>query len=235
MKAISIAGQVGTTSKPMEKSAMRKQMRTDPHIVTINTEQCSALGALEMPSRGSRVSPARSFSRDLTHGSITVQAKENGNYEFWLTLKDVQPGRSWEKAEALCNEINELVKRLTNYPKNWKVYLSSNKDLPEVTVGGSLTRMFELTSRKIGSGASVGQTGNNLCALNTENDLFRLAVGFFRLEMGFPPRTADVGTDRDPGDLCRGTKVFTKSGMPCQTVSSYLFGVSAYLVHKATY
>ena len=58
----------------------------------------------------------------------------------------------------------------------------------------------------------------------TDRPLITIAAGLFRLEKGFPANNADIGTERDKGDLLQGKVVRARSG----ALASDVYGLGAY-------
>jgi hypothetical protein len=175
---------------------------------------------------------------ELTHGKLEVRQGTYGTYECRLTLKEVQPGETQERVEALVDEMNGRFSLLPNCPINWKVYLSGNNDLPSVDKAGNLVVTFtplvaDSTGRHRSQAVTVGnekrESQKGLLATQglpeVKNDFVRVAVGMFRLAKGFPDNMDDVGTERDKGDLLEGKVVRTESGSSSGSAGSFQRGV----------
>ena len=143
---------------------------------------------------------------ELANGTLEARVGTYSAYEFRLTLKDVQPGQTQEKLEALVAEMNARFERMTNYPScGFKVYLSENGDLPTYQEAGdvvftcsslihdSTNRHRNQTTRLDGE-ERISQEAllTSLGLVEQLNDVVRVIAGMFRLAKGFPYTQGDV-------------------------------------------
>jgi hypothetical protein len=177
---------------------------------------------------------------ELTNGTLTARPGPHSTFEFQLTLKNVQPGQTQEKLEALVAEINARLLSMKSYPScGYQVYLAYNDDLPNYEEAGDV--VFTCSSlihdstdrhrdqtitrdgqRRISQEALLSQHG----LVEQPNDVVRAIAGMFRLAEGFPDKEEDICTERDQGDVFKGKIARTKQGSSSGSVASYPTGVS---------
>jgi hypothetical protein len=175
----------------------------------------------------------------LNNGTLEARQGTHSAFEFRLTLKNVQPGQTQEKLEALVAEINERFPSMQNVPScGFKVYLSKNGDLPQYSEAGnvvikysslitdSTTRHRDQTithhgEKRISQKALLSQHG----LVEVANDVVRVNAGMYRLAHGFPANKDDIGTERDKGDVFEGKVARTKEGSSSGSAASYQYGV----------
>jgi hypothetical protein len=178
---------------------------------------------------------------DGRHCSVGVRDGRYGLHEIRFVLK-LLPGRELKTiAEALAgatNEVNNALTRVTSLPKGhtFKVYRGGGSErLKTVIVARPLTMTF--TPVVMGSGSRNGEAHAKFLSdfglLPVPSTVLRIAVGAFRVKMGFPAREnkespqhapdeaneneteslsrliAKIGSPSDPGDLLQGYDVRT--------------------------
>ena len=163
----------------------------------------------------------------LTNGTLEARVGTHSAYEFRLTLKDVQPGQTQAKLEALVADMNSRFEKMPNYPScGFKVYLSQNGDLPNYEkagsvvftcsslIQGSTSRHREKTitldgQERISQEALLSAHG----LVQVPNDVVRAVAGMYRLAHGFPDSAAKIGKEHDQGDVFEGKVARTKRGI----------------------
>jgi hypothetical protein len=145
------------------------------------------------------------FEVNLEHGSLKVATPGAfGTHALTLTLRGVVAGSTQATVEALCQEINKVAAKLLHYPKDWKVELSNNGDLPsgvgDMTVLitplvlDSISRQREQTEVVNGSErCSQMELLRSYGLQEVENDFLRVAVGLFQVGVGFSPEKYEIG------------------------------------------
>jgi len=189
---------------------------------------------------------------DLEHGRLEVRRGVDGPWECKLVLKDVASGSTQEKAQALCEEINQKLRELPHYPApsvgggtrssskdtGFQIRLSNNGDLPtgagDITIQGYPLVNDSIERHRTKTRFIRGQRRESQGALleacdlvEMPNDAVRLMVGLFRLWKGFPEHSADLFTEvRDKGDLLEGYSVRTRKGPHSSVVIPKVFALS---------
>ena len=175
----------------------------------------------------------------LTNGTLEARVGTHSAYEFRLTLKDVQPGQTQAKLEALVEEMNARFEKMPNYPScGFKVYLSENRDLPNYgkvgnvvftcssLIQGSTSRDREKTitldgQERISQEALLSEHG----LVQVPNHVVRAVAGMYRVAQGFPDTEGHIGTERDTGDVFEGKVARTQRGSSSGSAASYPDGV----------
>ena len=194
--------------------------------------------ALEQTIQGNLVDPlvmpatdlpaASEFEQlvELYHGTLEAREGIASEFEFRLTLKNVQPSRMQEQLEALVMEINSRFRTLNNHPSSdFKVYLSKNRDLPDYEEAGDV--VFTCTSlihdstnrhrtntitRNDGERTSQEALLSEYDLVEVPNDVVRAVAGMYRIAQGFPDDMDVIGTEGDNGDMFKGKVARTKRG-----------------------
>ena len=175
----------------------------------------------------------------LTNGTLEARKGTHSAYEFRLTLKDVQPGQTQAKLEALVEEMNARFEKMPNYPScGFKVYLSGNRDLPNYEKAGSVvftcsSLIHDSTERH--REVTTTRNGEERCSqeallsahglFQVPNDVVRAVAGMYRLAHGFPDSLAKIGKEHDQGDVFKGKVARTKRGSSSGSAASYRYGV----------
>lgn len=164
----------------------------------------------------------------LTHGTLEARLGTHSAYEFRLTLKDVQPGQTQAKLEALVEEMNARFEKMPNYPScGFKVYLSWNGDLPNYEEAGDV--VFTCSSLIRHSKGKVRILQEDLLSGHgldqVPNDVARAVAGMYRVAQGFPDTQGHIGTERDKGDVFEGGVARTKRGSSSGSAASCQYGV----------
>jgi hypothetical protein len=144
-------------------------------------------------------------------------------------LRGVVAGSTQATVEALCQEINKVAAKLLHYPKDWKVELSNNGDLPsgvgDMTVLitplvlDSISRQREQTEVVNGSErCSQMELLRSYGLQEVENDFLRVAVGLFQVGVGFSPEKYEIGRGSTSESVLEGKIVTTKPGRYSATV-----------------
>lgn len=179
---------------------------------------------------------------ELANGTLEARPGRYSKFEFRLTLKDVQPGQTQEKLEALVNEMNARFPDMKNYPsRGFKVYLSHNGDLPNYEKAGDV--VFTCSSL---IADSANRDRNQTITFNGEErisqealvrsyglveqpiDVIRTMAGMLRLKEGFPNKEQDIATERDQGDMFNGMVARGKQGSSSCSAASYQDGVNGF-------
>ena len=199
---------------------------------------CSAIPEVPAAQQPELTGNFRVFA-ERAHGRLEVRRGTLSAYECRLTLKDVEPGKTQKKVEALVEEMNKAFASLPNYPKDgWKVHLSANRDFPNYDHAGDI--VITLTSPITDSTnrhRSETVTANRQERISQErllsrlgleevkNHFARVAAGLFRLSKGFPADPNYIGTKHDPGNLFEGQIVRTERGPSSGSAASYQDGI----------
>jgi hypothetical protein len=179
---------------------------------------------------------------ELTNGTLEARPGLHSKFEFRLTLKDVQPGQTQEKLEALVAEMNARFETMTNYPScGFKVYLSRNGDLPNYEMAGDVvftcsSLIADSTNRdRIKTITFNGEERISQQALLASHglveqpiDAIRAIAGMLRLKEGFPNKQEYIGTNRDQGDMFDGMVARGKQGSSSGSAASYQDGVAGF-------
>lgn len=178
----------------------------------------------------------------LQNGTLEARDGLYSKFEFRLTLKDVQPGKTQEKLEALVAEMNTQFSAMDNCPLcGFKVFLSRNGDLPNYTEANNLVfTCSSLIDDSTNRARNFTTTGNDGMRISHEallsahelvqvpNDVVRAVAGMFRVARGFPLNQNDIGTESDDGDVFEGKVARTKGwGSSSPFAASYPHGVTA--------
>ncbi|MEN9845003.1 MAG: hypothetical protein RIS36_150 [Pseudomonadota bacterium] len=173
--------------------------------------------------------------------------------EWKITYKDVEPGKTEEKARLLADELNEkLAEKVAALPYKaqmpnswcWKVFLAERCKMPEVDrnqdlvvegttlIDDSFNRSRTKTVKVNGEDRSshnefLSKRGQTF----VDNHSTRLAIAFFRYFGGFPSVLELIGTRGDTGDLAQGKGVRTEiEGSSSGSAASYRHGVNGRLL-----
>jgi hypothetical protein len=177
---------------------------------------------------------------ELANGTLEARPGRHSKFEFRLTLKDVQPGQTQEKLEALVAEMNALFPAMKNYPScGFQVYLSKNGDLPNYKEAGNV--VFTCSSL---IDDSTNRYWDQTIAFNGEKiisqqallarhglveqpiDVIRAMAGMLRSKEGFPEKQGEIGTKSDRGDMFDGMIARSKKGSSSGSAASCQLGVN---------
>jgi hypothetical protein len=183
---------------------------------------------------------------DLEHGKFELRLGTDSALEWKITYKDVEPGKTEEKARLLAGELNEkLAEKVAalpykaQMPNGWKVYLTERCKMPEVDTTQDLvvegtTLIDDSFNRdrtktvKVNGEDRISHTEflNNRDQTFVDNHSTRIAIAFFRYFGGFPVAMELIGTREDTGDLAQGKGVRTEiEGSSSGSAASYPYGV----------
>jgi hypothetical protein len=183
---------------------------------------------------------------DLEHGKFELRLGTDSALEWKITYKDVEPGKTEEKARLLAAELNKKLEEKVaalpykaQMPNGWKVYLAESCKMPEVNTTQDLvvegTTLIDDSFNRHRT-KTVKVNGEDRISHNeflgsrdqtfVDNHSTRLAIAFFRYFGGFPIELELIGTREDTGDLTQGVVVRTEiEGSSSGSAASDQFGV----------